>query len=1164
MIRLVYSNRTEELIAELARRVRAQQASDGALVPVRLVVPSASVESYVRLGIARIGGVAANLDAMLLTRFAAEAVNARSGARLAGAEALEGLALTLLLDESFLDGPDLAPLRAYVGAGGSRDDVSLRRTQLAGRIGRLFEEYTYSRADMLLGWQEGTALDAPYAETERWQRALWLAMFGPDGLSRARGLVPLHEAMSRWGSARAAHAGAVHVFGFARFAPVFHELFARTAAAAEVVLYSLSPCEGFWEDADPADPELLQRWGRPGREHVRALDAIAGFDHEDHFVEPDGETLLGRLQRDVLWREPARERVDAQQRAFDGDASLRVLEHASVRRELEAVASEIWELVRHDATLRFDEIAVLVPDEDVAEYLAHLPAVFGEAHGIPFQRVGLPLTGDEHILSVIEMLLALPFGRFTRQDLLRVAVHPCVAAALDGVDPRSWLGWCGALGVVHGADRSDHEGTYIERDILNWDQGLRRLALGAFMAGDASGDRRPYELGGEAYVPHEVAPADLRHAAAFGLLLRSLMADARFVRDAELTLPRWAELLATLVSTYVAPTSSADAESLARALRRLGSVAALDIGDKPVPYRVASEIARRRLASTPKGRGGEGVVVSCLNALRPVPFRVVFACGMGEGRFPSTRGEDPLDLRWARPRACDVSARERDKYAFFELLMGVGDRLYLSYVSRDALTGDALAPSSVVQELLHALGRSYVRNVASLRRRHPLRRWDPQYFPEVFGGAAGALGTMRLPEAHGEARTLALRRSMEARRRPATADEIVQRAAGDPAWAALADHLGIARLPPSDRASEARAVVPMYALVKFLEFPLQGWARFRVGLDEREEEDVLAREDEPFETDTREETLLLREVALGAAAAGCSVREAYDHMVRERELRGLGPSGVFALGERSDHLRTLETWESELRGLGVGLGAMVVRRFGRAGEHATVDRAHDPLALDVEVTDGAGVSRVVRVEVGGRTLPLGDEGAASVTLFRRAKEGNDEWVRAGRARATLRAFVDHAVLAATGVAEARAHASIVVVATPQGSVTERVRFAPISRTEATVWLRTLVGELLGGPHAYFLPAEAVFVREWKDPQGPITPWLEDAREQLRDSDGPLGLRSAYGPVPRPQDYPAPDEASARAMIANRFGPIFQRIELATSGEPSASSRRDRPYKKAHS
>lgn len=197
------------------------------------------------------------------------------------------------------------------------------------------------------------------------------------------------------------------------------------------------------------------------------------------------------------------------------------------------------------------------------------------------------------------------------------------------------------------------------------------------------------------------------------------------------------------------------------------------------------------------------------------------------------------------------------------------------------------------------------------------------------------------------------------------------------------------------------------------------------------------------------------------------------------------------------------------------------------------------------------MSRVVRAEVGGRTLPLGNDASVSITLLRRAKEGNDDWVRAGRARSTLRAFVDHAVLSATGIAEGRAHASALVVATPQGPVTEHARFAPMTRDEATVWLRALVRELLGGSHAYFLPSEAVFVHRWRDPGGPVTPWIEAAREQLRESDGPPALRSAYGPVPRPHEYPAPDEATARAMIASRFEPLFEGLERAEAVRPSA-------------
>src|ERR1019366_3275933 len=112
-----------------------------------------------------------------------------------------------------------------------------------------------------------------------------------------------------------------------------------------------------------------------------------------------------------------------------------------------------------------------------------------------------------------------------------------------------------------------------------------------------------------------------------------------------------------------------------------------------------------------------------------------------------------------------------------------------------------------------------------------------------------------------------------------------------------------------------------------------GWAKFRLGLDEQEDDDVMARESEPFETDLREETLLLRQVMLEAAARGEKLEPAYDAVVRGRELRGHGPSGVFATGERGDHLRALHTWEKALAEHEVPYEAIELYRFGGAGEH---------------------------------------------------------------------------------------------------------------------------------------------------------------------------------------------------------------------------------------
>jgi exodeoxyribonuclease V gamma subunit len=484
-----------------------------------------------------------------------------------------------------------------------------------------------------------------------------------------------------------------------------------------------------------------------------------------------------------------------------------------------------------------------------------------------------------------------------------------------------------------------------------------------------------------------------------------------------------------------------------------------------------------------------------------------------------------------------VSTRDRDKYAFLELLLSARDRLILSYVSRDAVTGDELSPSSVVAELLHALGEGYVRDLGALRRRHPLRRWDPQYFPGLFQDSGSPLEPVALSEARAEAATLALRRGLEERGERLDVHEVRSRAeANVPGWDSIGEHLRLTSMPRTPAIGD-RVVVPMHALVKFLEFPLHGWARFRFGLDELEDDDVLARESEPFETELREETLFLRRVFFDAKRRGVSVENAYDAAVRERELRGEGPSGAFARGERDDHLHALATWRSELARSDVLLESLAAHRFGRGGERSEGDEVHEPLTFELDVLHG-GTTRVLHTEIVGRTLPLGAGETTSVTLAKRIEEPDDEWSRAGRRRPLLRSFVDHAVLCAAGQGAGSERSALIVVATPEGARTERITLAPLSRDKALVWLRGLVREILGASHDYFFPYEAAFVQRERGDAAPLSNVLSEARDKLREGRGRMALRSAYGPVPRPDTYRLLDEETARAMAASRYGALF--------------------------
>jgi exodeoxyribonuclease V gamma subunit len=221
------------------------------------------------------------------------------------------------------------------------------------------------------------------------------------------------------------------------------------------------------------------------------------------------------------------------------------------------------------------------------------------------------------------------------------------------------------------------------------------LVLGIFMSGSQSGDDRVYEIGELAYSPYD-QPGDAQaDVGRLLVLVRSLVADARFARSARLTMTEWSKFFVQMANSYLAAGSETEQRALSQCLEKIQGLRSLDVAGTKVGYRIASECLSEDLKGLTGSRGhylADGVVVSPILEMRSLPFRVIFLCGLGEGRFPAADGPDPLDLTLTRRQIGDVSPRERDKYLFLETLVCAREHLYLSYVARDAQTGDTLDP----------------------------------------------------------------------------------------------------------------------------------------------------------------------------------------------------------------------------------------------------------------------------------------------------------------------------------------------------------------------------------------------------------------------------------------------------------------------------------------
>ncbi len=1165
MIHLRYANRTEALLNAFVDRVREVRMTGSAIAPLHVIVPSRHVERFIEVRCAEAMGISANFRFHRLESFVSRWLFRTHGHRPLARRAYEAGTLAALLDDEVLRRPALGPVADYLAAAQDDSTRDASRAQLAMRMAALFEGYALSRPELVAGWRSGRPFSDIPDEDARWQAALF------DEVCKRTGAAPLAEHLRQLdGTQVAPLPRELHLFGLSYVARVYGWAFGALGAHTDLHLYTLNPCMEFWEDVptehelrrrglsslprraevsadgqleshplleQQGDPPALTYWGRPGREHVLLLNELTGADFEPCFQDPlaENDSLLARLQSDILHRQTP---VGSDDRTAPDD-SIAMVGCASVRRELEIVAEAIWAAVRADPSLRFNEIAVFVPPGDRGMYLPHLTHVFGEAQSLPHHVVDLPLATESRLVEAATRLVDLPLTAMRRPDLLQILMHP---TTYGPTSPARWSDLVDRLGIFHGLDAQDHEGTYVGGDLLNWDQGVRRLTLGAFLEGED-----PIEIDGTAYFPVQGDEED--EAPRLATLIRSICADVRFARAASLPLAEWSAFFGGLFRSYLLPRDAREESELRRCLRAAEGLAEGGL-DSPVRYRLAAELLQASLQRLGGARGeylADGVVVSALAPMRAIPFRRIFILGLGEGRFPSSERRDPLDLRNRKRRLGDVTPSERDKYVFLEALLSARQGIHLSWVSRDALTGDTIPPSPVLTQLQTML-RAYLSApqgsapaalvAKSARRRHEAAHADVAIRESLAEAKAASLG-YRMASGDRAGRDL----SQDTPYFPGGTDE--HHAPSEPEVRSLL------RLSSKPAATQTVArELTLASLRYFLESPAQGWARAVLRLDQPREEARAGQTDEPLRAEALERAVTLRDAFETALTERRPPLSLYNDEAKRLAAVGRWPLGI--LGERAQKAdeRRLDAWRRAYMNAVSAHGPPVRVRFGDGAR--TGERSLRAPAITLEVpVDG----ELVPVRLVGRTEALvdgaqrdetqetpqlmrGPAGCSSLILIARDAPSGGHLVRE-RLRYALRGYFDALVLAILSQ-EARPHRALVLYA---GETAREVstRFVAIDAEEARRQLTLLSSALLSRSHAYYLPADAVFrlARSW--------PTATEERLEAAIAQTRRDKTAAFGPLRGAEHLPTLPSADAFAAATTRFNPFFAAIGMGIAG-----------------
>ena len=938
---------------------------------------------------------------------------------------------------------------------------------------------------------------------------------------------------------------------------------------------------------------FLQAWGRPGRENIRLLNEWREWQFDEHFHDPQegsaGPTsLLCQIQHDILVREPRREKG----LKLEQDQSLQLLACTSPRREAEAVGSLIWEWVHQDPELRFNEIAVVA--YEIERYQHEVEDVFQSLHGLPCQLIDGVSGSASRLQEATKRLLELCDGDYTREELFRLILNPCflpvfseqTGPLLRDRDQESfkerWLKWTDELGILFGLDQDTHNEkgfSHLPGHLYHWDQGLRRLAMGRFLGesqplpghpsprwaqtGGISDQAKNDPGEGLPLRAYGIDAEDHEEAARFVMLMRSLMADTRDLSGIKLCGKDWGRFFRNLFKTYIGP-SGKEGESEFQKLGELAlSLEELDLGRKKPPtisFHEARQFFLQQLEGMKVNRGhylAEGVTLSSYLPMRPIPFKVVFLLGMGEGRFPTSYRKDHLDLRHVpipirktlegrtvRERQIgDVSVPERDRYMFLETLVSTQERMVLSYICRDDRTDDELKPSSVVQTLVEELNHGYLKESFQTVF-HPLKNYAfPYFFPDALKDAKDK--TEKNPpnwdeHAFRQATALGLRNKLEANHPvPGRLDSETISSVQ------LREYFS---LPQSDsiyeEEFEGKGNFSLNQLRAFLECPLQSNAKRRLFLPE-DEEDLTRMVHEPVSLEPPYEWQLLQKTFdLGLlGATGPDWIQLYREMLDSSLLVGALPTALFEDAMRRKHIEILSSWERHLRDLFQGKNWSKIQTAARKYLQGPLREDHPLLQFGKIFPDN---NQILQLKPALQIPECKVDEQPGINIRGESEwtfeDPQDSWkmvhfpIRGIRPKHWIRLFLNGIHLAAGGIIPEHTNLLLSCVSAEKYETKE---FLLPDRLTCRDYLAKLAYDMRDPASAELFPVEAVLelqkdhlsAEDW--PQR-LEQWLEEAFENPRSR-----FSSQYGPLDFPEEAKRPDDP--KGTMENRFGLLFNTI-----------------------
>ncbi len=889
-IELYFSNQLDQLADKFAD-VLAQEVrnTDNPLEPPVVIVPNSNLAKWLRLFLAEKNSICMNIEIQYLENglwgMLADIDPKTDKPELMDNDQLKIILLHLLqnLDRSV---PDFSPLTRYLFGEGDaqRPDDAARLWQLSEKLAHLFKEYEFHRTDMVREW----AASKPAAGgMERCQQRLYsrlkhirqeLGNRTGEQLLSTMEYADIVLSDSKVGRGSSKKTRKIHFFGLSQISNFHLTLIGRLQVHYGIHIYTLNPCEAFWEDIktprekrwirrksvnslaieeaekeqgelfQQVDNALLAAWGKPGRENVRLLCQLTDYDFHACYT-PAGENpgVLLRIQNDILTLSTA----DHGAERPGQDRSLQIIACPGKYREVETIYSSILFNMEQDDSLQLTDIAILVPD--ISAYKPVFDSVFNR---YPRQLVYNLVDSHAEIESIygkaVLSILKLAAGRFSRAEVFDLMLNPCFMYRwkIEPDDIQAWVNWTEALNIFHAFDSESRVGGgYPPGDSYTWKQGLERLRLSRIMAAPTAVDPTGFAHYRQRVPYSDVNSGDTGLVEKYCAVIETLHHQVKHLNQTRRGARQWRRVLIEVCDELIdiPPDRRGEAavrQELMTALDRLELYDRLpeNASRSALGVDLIREYINSNLEALSGGHGNYltgGVTISALQPMRPIPFRIVYVLGMEEGHFPGKADQSSLDLRLLQRRIGDISLPERNCYLFLEMLLSVKEKLYISYIARDLQKDRIQQPCSVVNQLKRYVEQEILADGQAFQILDiPLAGTSDRYLdPTALNEWSDALVNYALADRVAFYR---IRRLWDAFKHQASGEDLERIGRFEPDLSFEPE--------PAETGSRRPEMITVRQLQKYLEHPVRQKLRRHLGLYDDDEtiEDVVLREDEPF------------------------------------------------------------------------------------------------------------------------------------------------------------------------------------------------------------------------------------------------------------------------------------------------------------------------------